>query len=239
MAQRSPEHLRNLQQRVARLEQRLLGAIDTSLAPEARYVVHPAVPLALGVVVLACGYLGLGLPQHYYQPLFAALVLTLAYHRRFWILAADYWRWPLVAVNFLVLTLFFKLIIGGGTRYPLDWLRVPTLRKAPPSEGSPWYDQVFPRFDLRWEGIPTVTDLSIDITMIQTMLLIATLAGALFRFQPFASLTAVLLLVVSVPTFLGFNWDWVVLFLVFGGIALYLQTGAVKLVAASVRRKQR
>lgn len=29
---------------------------------------------------------------------------------------------------------------------------------------------------------------------------------------------------VSVPTFIGFNWQWVVLFLVLGGTALYLQT---------------
>jgi hypothetical protein len=197
MTPRPPEHLRKLERRVARLESHLPGDAPASVEP--RYPVHPGVPLGLGVVVLACGYLGLGLPQHYYQPLFAALVLALAYHRRFWVLATGYWRWPLIGVNFLTLTLFFKLLIGGGTRYPLDWLRVPTLRKAPPSEGSPWYDQVFPRFDLQWEGIPAITDISVDITMIQTMLLIATLGGALFRFQPFASLTAVLLLLVSIP----------------------------------------
>jgi hypothetical protein len=224
MATRSPEEVRRLEQRVTRLEK----ALATSLRPAATAAplrLHPLVPFLLGFVVLTCGYLGLGLPQHYYQPLFAGLVLALAYHRRFWSLASDPWRWPLVATNFLILCLFFKLVIGGGTRYPLDWLRVPALTKTPLAEGGPWYEHVFPRFDIEWQAIPAVTDLSVDITMIQTMLLIATLAGALFRFQPFASLTAVLLLVISIPTFLGFNWDWVVLFLVFGGIALYLQTG--------------
>lgn len=224
MATRSPEELRRLEQRVARLEKALAVPVQSAVAVE-RLQLHPLVPLLLGLVVVACGYLGLGLPQHYYQPLFAGLLLALAYHRRYWSLASDHWRWPLVATNFLILCLFFKLVIGGGTRYPLDWLRVPALTKTPLTEGGPWYDRVFPHFDIQWQALPAVTDLSVDITMIQTMLLIATLAGALFRFQPFASLTAVLLLLVSIPTFLGFNWDWVVLFLVFGGIALYLQTG--------------
>jgi hypothetical protein len=224
MATRSPEELRRLEQRVSRLEKALAASLRPAVTVE-RLQLHPLVPLLLGLVVLACGYLGLGLPQHYYQPLFAGLLLALAYHRRFWSLANDHWRWPLVAANFLILCLFFKLVIGGGTRYPLDWLRVPALTRTPLTEGGPWYERVFPHFDIQWQAVPAVTNLSVDITMIQTMLLIATLAGALFRFQPFASLTAVLLLLVSIPTFLGFNWDWVVLFLVFGGIALYLQTG--------------
>ena len=239
MKSRSSEHLQKLERRLARLESLVVGASQPPVSREPSYDLHPGVPLGLGVVVLGCGYLGLGLPQHYYQPLFAGLVLALAYHRRVWILAAGHWRWPLVAVNFLTLVLFFKLLIGGGTRYPLDWLRVPTLQKAPPSEGSPWYDQLFPAFDLQWEGIPAITDISVDITLIQSMLLLATLAGALFRFQPFASLTAVVLLLVSVPTLLNFNWDWVVLFLVFGGIALYLQSGALNLTSVSPPQKRR
>ena len=44
--------------------------------------------------------------------------------------------------------------------------------------------------------------------------------GALFRFQPFASLTALALLVVSFPSYVAFNWDLVVLFLVLGGTAI-------------------
>lgn len=188
---------------------------------------HPALPLGLGAVVLACGYLGLGLPHHYYQPLFAGLVVILVYHRRLWALAPGHWRWPQIIMNFLMLSLFFKLLIGGGTRYPLEWLRVPVLKKISPAEESPWYDQLFPNFDVAWQGIPAVTDLSFDITMIQSFLLIATLAGAVFRFQPFASLTAVLLLLVSIPTFISFNWEWVVLFLVLGGTSLYLQTYAL------------
>jgi hypothetical protein len=215
-----------LEARITRLEKRLaaLSRQQRRQPMVAHAVYHPVVALVLGIAVLGLGYLGLGLPQHYYQPLFAGLVLAVGYHRNVWSLPADYWRWPQVFVNFLMLCLFFKLLIGGGTRYPLGWLKVPVIKKLPPGEGTPWYDQVIPRFDLDWQGVPTVTDLSLDITMIQTILLIATLAGALFRFQPFASLTAVILLLVSIPTFIGFNWEWVVLFLVLGGISLYLQS---------------
>lgn len=217
---------RTLEQRIRRLEKRvkLLSAGDKRALTTTPNAFHPALPLGLGVIVLACGYLGLGLPQHYYQPLFAGLVVILIYHRQLWSLAPGHWRWPQIIVNFLMLSLFFKLLIGGGTRYPLDWLKVPVLKKISPGEESPWYDQLFPNFDVAWQGIPAVTDLSFDVTMIQSFLLIATLAGAVFRFQPFASLTAVLLLLVSIPTFISFNWEWVVLFLVLGGTSLYLQT---------------
>jgi hypothetical protein len=55
-------------------------------------------------------------------------------------------------------------------------------------------------------------------------LLIATLAGALFRFQGFTSITALALLIVSIPVYLTFTWDWVVLFLICGTVSLYLQS---------------
>ena len=56
--------------------------------------------------------------------------------------------------------------------------------------------------------------------------LIATLAGALFRFQSFASITALALLIISIPVYLSFTWDWVVLFLISGSVSLYLQSRA-------------
>ncbi|MFQ5994044.1 MAG: hypothetical protein ACE5K1_03035 [Acidiferrobacterales bacterium] len=223
MKRRAPASGRSLEARVNRLEAQLgHGTHVPARAPALS--LHPAVTLTLGLAVLGCGYLGLGLPQHPYQPLFAALVVAVAYHRGLWALQLGHWRWPQVAINFLVLTMFFKLLIGGGTRHPLDWLRVPSLKKVPAQRETPWYDQLIPEFDIEWLGVPAVTDLSLDITMIQTFLLLATLAGAVFRFQPFASLTAVLLLIVSIPTFVSFNWEWVVLFLVLGGVSFYLQT---------------
>jgi hypothetical protein len=188
---------------------------------------HPAWSLAPGLGALALGYLGLGLPQHYYQPLFALLFLLLAYHRRFFRLYDGGWRWPMVALNFLLLLLLFKLLLGGGLSYPFDWLKVPTMQALPPADDS-WTQKVLPRYQLVWEGIPGVSDWYINVTRIQTMLLIATLIGTLFRFQPFSSLTALALLLVSVPSYLAFDWDFVVLFLVFGGTAIYLQSDARK-----------
>lgn len=223
-----------LEARISRLEAQLAWVTGVVRPPPHTRTqpYHPAVPLALGAAVLALGYLGLGLPQHYYQPLFAGLVLALAYHRGFWVLPPGRWRWPQVSLNFLILTLFFKLLIGGGTRYPLDWLRVPAINKISSDPQIPWYNQLIPDFDIAWESIPALTDISFDVTMVQTFLLLATLAGAVFRFQPFASLTAVVLLLVSIPTFIGFNWEWVVPFLVLGGTSLYLQTTSLDTRAA-------
>ena len=179
--------------RLKSLEARL-AALETAPAPATALSLHPAWPLALGLVALALGYLGLGLPQHYYQPLFAVLFLLL-----------------------------FKLMIGGGLNYPLDWLKVPTLQQVPPADDS-WSQKYLPHYQMIWEAVPGISDWFINITKIQSMLLIATLFGGLFRFQPFASLTALALLVISFPSYLAFNWDFVILFLVLGGTAIYLQS---------------
>jgi len=37
------------------------------------------------------------------------------------------------------------------------------------------------------------------------------------------ALTALALLVISFPSYLAFNWDFVLLFLVLGGLVIYLQ----------------
>jgi hypothetical protein len=190
-------------------------------------MLHPGWPLALGLGALALGYRGLGLPQHYYQPLFAALFLLLAYHRGFFQLYTQPWRWPMVILNFALLMMMFKLLLGGGLSYPFDWLKVPTMQQMTPADDS-WSQKYLPHYQLVWEGVPGITDWYVNITKYQSMFLIATLVGTLFRFQPFASLTALALLVISFPSYLAFNWDYVVLFLVIGGSALYLQSSSLR-----------
>jgi len=207
-----------LETRIAALEARL-GSPAAGQPPR----LHPAWPLGLGLIALALGYLGLGLPQHYYQPLFAVLTLLLAYHRGFLKLLPQPWRWPLVALNFLLLVLMFKLLLGGGLSYPFEWLKVPTMQQLPPADDS-WTQKYIPHYQMVWEGVPGISDWYVNITKFQSMLLIATLIGALFRFQPFASLTALGLLVISFPSYLAFDWDFVVLFLVMGGAGIYLQS---------------
>ncbi len=210
-----------LEARLARLEAQAGTTPAITPAPS----LHPAWPLALGLAALALGYFGLGLPQHYYQPLFAGLFLLLAYHRGFFRLYPQPWRWPLVILNFLLLLLLFKLLLGGGLSYPFDWLKVPAMQSIPPADDS-MLQKYLPRYEFVWQGVPGVSDWYVNITKIQSMLLIATLIGALFRFQPFASLTALALLLVSFPSYLAFDWDFVVLFLVVGGAAVYLQSAA-------------
>jgi hypothetical protein len=208
-----------LEARIHQLEQRQATATDRGLPPG----LHPGWPLGLGLAALTIGYLGLGLPQHYYQPLFAVLFLLLAYHRGFFRFYAQPWRWPLVVLNFLLLLLMFKLLLGGGLSYPFEWLKVPTMQQLPPADDT-WSQKLLPHYEMVWEGVPGISDWYVNITKFQSMLLIATLIGALFRFQPFASLTALALLVISFPSYLAFNWDYVVLFLVMGGTTIYMQS---------------
>ncbi|HJX17922.1 MAG TPA: hypothetical protein VJ437_06975 [Acidiferrobacterales bacterium] len=211
----SDERLAMLEERVARLE--------AAPPPPPTLSLHPAWALALGLIALILGYLGLGLPQHYYQPLFAALFLLLAYHRGLFRLYTGMWRWPLIVLNFALLMLVFKLLLGGGLSYPFDWLKVPSMQQIPPLDDS-WTQKYLPHYQMVWEGVPGISDWYVNISKFQSMLLIATLIGALFRFQPFASLTALALLIISFPGYLAFNWDYVVLFLVIGGAAIYLQS---------------
>ncbi len=186
--------------------------------------VHTAWPVFFGVSALACGYIGMGLPQHYYQPLFAALVLLLGWRHGAIDLPNTSWRWPMAVILFLLLCLLFKLLIGGGTTHPFSWLKIPVIEVTTPPEDGSWYEKVVPGLDVNFKGIPNLSDWAIDITKIQTLFLVATLVAAMVRFQPFASLTALALLVVSIPTLASFNWDWVLMFLILAGITFYLRS---------------
>lgn len=170
------------------------------------------------------GYLGMGIPQHFYQPLFAALTLTILYRHQKLLPGSDHWRWPLIICNFLMFCLLYKLLIGGGISHPFDWLKVPGFTAGTLTPDAPWYEKIIPNFKIEMKPIPNVSDWSIDITKIQTLFLLATLVGAVFRFQPFASLTALMLMLISIPTLIAFNWDWVILFLIGSGVCLYLQS---------------
>lgn len=213
-----------VEQRILRLEERL-DRLESGGGGELS-LLHPAWPFLFSVIALGFGYLGLGLPQHYYQPLFALFLVVLLYHRQFIVKPKGGWHWPQVALNFLLIALLFKLLIGGGIASPFEWLKVPVLAKAPSAGDGSWYARIVPDYTVQWQGIPKISDWSVDLTKIQTLLLIATLAGTLFRFQPFTSLTALALLLISIPTYLNFNWDWVILFLILGSVSVYIQSKA-------------
>ncbi len=213
--------------RILRLEERL-DRIEGGRAGGGAHA-HPAWPLALGCTAVVFGYLGMGAPMHPYQFLFAGLLLLLAYHRGSLRQPKGAWQWPQVAANFLNLSLFFMIVLGGGVRHPLAWFNAPAVVKTPPPDSGSWYSGLVPDYSVQWHAIPGLSDWSVDVTKIQAFLLIATMAGALFRFQGFASITALALLIISIPVYLSFTWDWVVLFLVCVSLSLYLQSRAIGL----------
>jgi hypothetical protein len=202
----------------------LPASSNQSRMPNKTAPIHPGWAVAVGIAALACGYIGMGLPQHYYQPLFALLLMLLAVRHGHIVLPYNSWRWPLAITLFLVLCLLFKLLIGGGISHPFAWLKVPAIEVVPAAEDSSWYQRMVPDVNVTFKGIANLSDWAIDITKLQTLFLVATLLGAVVQFQPFASLTAVALLVVSIPTLTSFNWDWVLLFLILGGAAFYLRS---------------
>jgi len=208
--------------RVLRLEEHLDRLEGGFAGPGA--APHPAWPLALGCIAAVFGYFGMGVPSHPYQYLFAGLLLLLAYHRRSLRQPEGAWQWPQIAVNFTTLSLFFMIVLGGGVRHPLAWFKAPAVVKEPPPDGGSWYRALVPDYTVQWHSMPGLSDWSVDLTKVQAFLLIATLAGALFRFQGFASITALALLIISIPVYLSFTWDWVVLFLISGSLSLYLQS---------------
>jgi hypothetical protein len=188
--------------------------------------IHPGWPLGLGLLAIALGYLGIGHPRHYYPVLISVLLLLLLYHRGFLRLMHGKGKWAMIVVNFLLFCMLFQLLIGGGISHPFDWIKVPVLAKVPPSGEQSWYSAVVPDYTIQWQVIPKLAEWSIDVTKVQTFLLLTVLAGALFRFEPFTSLAALALMAISLPTYLRFNWDWVVLFIIAGSVSVYLQAGA-------------
>jgi hypothetical protein len=213
---------------VAGLEERI-RRIEDRLGPEAGgaragfRTIHPLIPFGLGIAAVVLGYLGMGLPRHFYQILFSGLLILLLYHRGILRPARGPWQWPQIALNFLILCLLFKLLIGGGVAHPFSWFKLPVLAKLPHEAGQAWLSRVVPDYAVRWQAVPALADWSVDVTRIQTLLFVVLFAGALFRFEPFTSIMALGLLCISLPDYLHYDWDRIILFLVGGGVSLYLQ----------------
>jgi hypothetical protein len=205
-----------LEERVARLE-RLLLQKPASMRRRTKF--SPWLIWGLTVASTALAYRGLGLPNHPYQVTLGILTVALAYHRGWLALPTHRLEWALALPNALLVSMLFKLLIGSGTRQPFWWMMYPELRLQ--RSGEKWFE-VVPDMKVLWQNMPLAT-WTIDLTFIQTFLLIVTLAGALFRFQPFVSFTAFLLILVSLPAFASFNWAWVFPAMVSAAIVLYLQ----------------
>lgn len=200
----------DLEARIARLEIALNVAKDHSPLSDTAFLIS----LALLGGGLACGYLGMGQPNHPYQWALGGMATALAYHRRWFRAPAKSYEWLLAPLNVLMIAMLFKLLIGSGIHQPFAWIKVPEITNT--SSG------MVPSWSLVWQP-STVGGWELDLTLIQTFLLLITLIGALFRFQPFVSLTALLLIVVSLPAFASFTWTWVFPSMAVAAVAFYVQ----------------
>ncbi|MCB0358696.1 MAG: hypothetical protein KDD44_03645 [Bdellovibrionales bacterium] len=204
-----------LEERIARLE----GKVGwRRLAIELDDVMF-WLALVLMLAALGCAVYGLGAPNHYYQFVFAGLTVALAYHQGWLAIPQRAYQWSLAAANVLVLSIVFKLFIGSGRAQPFHWLKFPTIS----SEESDSTFAVVPSLRIVWED-SGASSWSIDLTVLQTFLMVITLVGALFQFQPFASLTAFLLVLVSIPALVGFDWPWVFPALLACAVGFYVQS---------------
>jgi len=206
----------SLEERVARLE----SALATGRMPG--MLSHKQFLFAFLLTSLASytAYRGLGQPNHPYQGVLAALAIGLAYHRRWFAFPTRWHQWAIAGMNVLTLAMVNKLLIGSGIRQPFQWMKYPTLQMEKAT--GKWFEMM-PQMGVLWQPVP-LAEWQIDLTLIQTFLLLVTLIGALFRFQPFVSLTAFLLIVVSLPAFASFDWQWVFPALALAAVAFYIQT---------------
>ena len=205
----------SLEERVARLE----GALGWISSPPPLEPVLTAGALALSTGAAYCAFEGLGLPNHYYQWVLGFLTVFLMYHRGWLRKGKGPWLYVLGLVNAVQVSMIFKLFIGSGFRKPFSWFHYPALGQRT-TEGKWW--EMMPDLSMMWQPTPLAA-WEIDLTLIQTFLLIVTLVGALFRFQPFVSLTAIFLILVSIPAFSEFQWSFVFPAVVLSALSLYLQ----------------
>ena len=210
----------SLEERVARIEGKL-GWRHHRLILTKERALGAFVLLVLG---LWCGLVGMGRPNHFYQLALAVLAAVIAYHRDWLIYPRRAAEWVLAVLNTAAFAILFKLVIGSGKRFPLEWLYYPTIGKAAPAEKATLPDLI-PQFELSWQPSP-MTEWSLDLTIIQTFLLLVTLIGAAIEFQPFASLTALLLVVFSLPALVSFDWPWVFPAILLLSGALYVQSSS-------------
>ena len=206
----------SLEERVARLE----GALGWMAHVTPLNPAMTALCLSMSLPAIYCGYFGLGVPNHHYQWTLGFLTVLLAYHRNWLRKPKNPWVFLLGFLNGVQVSILYKLFIGSGTRNPFFWVHYPGVIKRT-QEGKWW--ELVPEWTLAWTPAP-IASYTVDLTLIQTFLLVITLVGALFRFQPFVSLTALALIMTSLPAFSSFDWPFVFPAISLTAVCLYLQT---------------
>jgi len=205
------------------IELRLTALERISAAPKSppRATWETSVALVAGVVGVFCAFRGLGIPNHPYQVAIAGAVTMMGYHSRRLALPQRPYEWLLMPLNLAAFIFIAKIFIGGGVRQPFSWLQYPSMQLIAPTEK--WFS-VFPKATVAW--LPSELSLwSIDLTVVQSFIALLCAFGSLIRFQPFASLCGLLLVIFSLPALVEFNWPWVFPALLLCGMSFYLQVG--------------
>lgn len=208
-------HLEDFGRRLDALEKRIAPS-NTVLPPRSETLVS----VACAVLAIYCAARSLGFPTELYQWSIGLALVGLAYHSGHWRLIARPENLILVPLNVVLIGMLTKLLIGAGLRHPFYWLRYPTIQLSGPAEK--WYS-IIPKTDLAWQS-SELASWAVDLTVVQSFLAVICVFTALIRFQPFASLVALLLVLFSIPSLMEFNWPLVFPAMLLSGVAFYLQT---------------
>lgn len=211
----------SLEQRVARLEGRVGWLVPEKEYFSDRQCIQVAILAVLALVIL---YFGTGVPNHYYQIVFSLVFCLLGYHRNFLLWPAKMFHWGLSVLNVVLLSFVLKIFIGGGTVRPFSWIMYPGFKAVSKAKGEGWLDSLVPEtgWNIVWQQSEIATTV-IDISIIQTFLMVLIIFSAFFTLEIIASLLSILLVLLSIPTLLSFNWDFVVMGMLFAAAVFYLQ----------------
>jgi len=194
---------------------RLEAQADTSADEKNDSWLEDLVEMGAALIALGCCYQGIGLPNHYYQYLFAAITILCLYHRGTLPFPQKIQDWALLLVNICLTAMLYKLIIGGGEPRPLAWLSYPTIEGGVTS------------FKISWAAAPG-SGWVLPLTSIQSFFLVISLFALMIDLSLLAGLTTFILTLLAIPSLFSFNWDWTLPGLVLGLFSLYLQTGSLR-----------
>lgn len=212
-------HTDSLETRVSRLEGALgWKHVDSILTAKIFCI---SVILLLAAVYLSI--LGLGLPNHYYQVVLGIIFIALSYQRGYLLKPQKFYHWLLPVLNTAVISILLKLLLGAGVRAPFFWAHFPYMGIKSRAPEESWYKGMLPEFELKWAASELST-WTIDLTIVQTFLILAAFLAALADLQLFASLVAFLLLIVSLPALVSFEWSFVFPGIILAATAIYIQT---------------
>ena len=168
------------------------------------------IEFSLALIALGLCYLGIGIPNHYYQYLFGVLVIFSLYHRGAFPAPVYFTEWILLVLNILIASMLLKIIIGGGEPRPFSWLSYPTL------EGG------ITSFKLSWQET-NAAKWELPLTVIQSFFLIVTMFGGLIGFTFLSGLTSFVLVILAVPALIDFNWAFAMPGMMAAFACFYLQ----------------